>query len=38
MIILPCLPVILSGSYMTYIFLLLFVFGLIFAIIRGVTS
>lgn len=38
MIILPCLPVILSGSYMTSIFLLLFVFGIIFSIIRGVIS
>lgn len=38
MIILPCLPVILSGSYMTFIFLLLFVFGIIFSIIKGVIS
>lgn len=35
MIILPCLPMIFSGSYMTRIFLLLFVFGLYFLVVRG---
>ena len=35
MIILPCLPFMLQGGYVTYTFLLLFVFGLIFKLIRG---
>lgn len=36
MIILPCLPVFFTGGYLTYIFLLMFVFGLLFKIIRGI--
>lgn len=36
MIVLPCLEVFFTGSYLTYIFLLLFVFGLLFSLIRGV--
>ena len=35
MIILPCLEFIFCGGYLTYIFLLLFVFGLIFRLIGG---
>lgn len=34
MIVLPCLPVFFTGSYLTYVFLLMFVFGLLFMIIR----
>lgn len=34
MIILPCLPFFFSGTYLTYVFLLMFVFGLIFSLIR----
>ncbi len=30
MIILPCLPTFFTGGYLTYVFLLLFVFSLIF--------
>lgn len=30
MIILPCLPVFFSGGYLTYVFLLMFVFALLF--------
>ena len=33
MIILPCLPVFFDGGYLTYVFLLMFVFGLIFKLI-----
>lgn len=35
MIILPCLPVFFSGGYLTYVFLLVFVFGLFFSIVRS---
>lgn len=35
MIILPCFPAILAGGYMTYVFLLLFVFGLLLKLVRG---
>lgn len=38
MIILPCLEFFFTGSYLTYVFLLMFVFGLLFSLIRGVTS
>lgn len=34
MIILPCLPIFFEGGYITYIFLLMFVFGLLFTLIR----
>lgn len=33
MIILPCLPIFFDGGYLTYAFLLMFVFGLIFRLI-----
>lgn len=35
MIILPALPVFFTGGYLTNIFLLLFVFGLLLRIVRG---
>lgn len=35
MIILPCILFFWCGTYLTYVFLLLFVFSLILAIIRG---
>lgn len=38
MIILPVLPVFFTGSYLTYIFLLMFVFGLLFQLMKGVLS
>lgn len=34
MIILPCLPIFFEGGYLTYVFLLMFVFGMIFKILR----
>lgn len=34
MVVLPCLPFILNGSYLTNIFLLTFVGSLIFTIVR----
>ncbi len=34
MIILPCLPFIMTGSYLTYVFLLMFVSGLIIKLVR----
>ena len=34
MIVLPCLPIFFTGSYMTYVFLLMFVFGLLIMFIR----
>lgn len=34
MIILPSLPIFFTGGYLTYVFLLLFVFGLLFRLIR----
>lgn len=33
MIILPSLPVFFTGGYLTYVFLLMFVFGLIFRLL-----
>lgn len=33
MIILPCLEFILSGTYVTYVFLLMFIFTLIFKLV-----
>lgn len=38
MIILSCLEFFFLGGYLTYVFLLLFVFGLLFSLIRGVLS
>ena len=35
MIVLPTLPMFFDGTYLTYIFLLILVFGLIFRIFRG---
>ena len=35
MIILECLPFVLCGGYITFVFLLLFIFGLLFKLIRG---
>ena len=35
MIILPCLPFMLTGGYITFVFLLMFVFGLLFKLIWG---
>lgn len=37
MIILPCLEFVLHGGYMTYVFLLMFVFGLMFRLM-GVSK
>lgn len=34
MIILPCLPIFFEGGYLTYVFLLMFVFGLLFKVMR----
>lgn len=34
MIILPSIPIFLSGGYLTYVFLLMFVFGLFFMLFR----
>lgn len=34
MIILPCLEFLFAGGYVTYVFLLLFVFGLISKVVR----
>lgn len=35
MIILPCLPFVFNGGYITYVFLLMFVFGLLFMFLGG---
>lgn len=34
MIVLPCLPIFFEGGYLTYVFLLMFVFSLIFIIVK----
>lgn len=34
MIILPSIPIFFSGGYLTYVFLLMFVFGLFFRLFR----
>lgn len=36
MIILPCLEFLFAGSYVTTLFLLMFVFGLLFSFTKGV--
>lgn len=38
MIIIPCLPIIFTNSYITFIFLLAFTFCLLFKLIRGRRS
>lgn len=35
MIILPCIPFFFNGTYLTYVFLLAFIFSLIYAFIFG---
>lgn len=35
MIVLPTLPMFFDGTYLTYVFLLVLVFGLIFRLLRG---